>query len=152
MGRMQNACASIDSGQIRLQTSGLRALTILNATILNRRFAAPAVVETLNGRPSQYIDGAFLVLRLARGVVLVKNLEGAFADRGEIGAPHSIIGFDCILRGLEPGGRQIQNGRPAPGYRPSAKSFAAGWRAALARDRATRVPWDFWADCRRSRR
>jgi hypothetical protein len=43
-----------------------------------------------------------LVLRLARGVDLVKNLEDAFAViEAEIGPPQSIIGFDCILRRLE---------------------------------------------------
>ncbi len=43
-----------------------------------------------------------LVLRGARGVDLVGNLEEAFAEiRGAIGQPQLVIGCDCILRKLE---------------------------------------------------
>jgi len=43
-----------------------------------------------------------LVLRVARGVDLVENLEETFAHvRSEIGRPQVILGFDCILRKLE---------------------------------------------------
>lgn len=43
-----------------------------------------------------------LVLRAARGVDLVENLENTFTKiRAEIGEPQLVIGFDCILRKLE---------------------------------------------------
>jgi hypothetical protein len=43
-----------------------------------------------------------LVLRGARGVDLVGNLEGAFAEiRAAIGQPQLVVGYDCILRKLE---------------------------------------------------
>ena len=43
-----------------------------------------------------------LVLRVARGVDLLQNLEQAFAEvRAEIGPPQLVIGCDCILRKLE---------------------------------------------------
>jgi hypothetical protein len=43
-----------------------------------------------------------LVLRAARGVDLVENLEQAFDKiRSEIGEPQLVIGFDCVLRKLE---------------------------------------------------
>ena len=43
-----------------------------------------------------------LVLRAARGIDLVKNLEQTFAGiRGGIGELQLVIGFDCILRRLE---------------------------------------------------
>lgn len=43
-----------------------------------------------------------LVLRLARGVDLVENLEQALAKvREDIGPPQLVIGCDCILRKLE---------------------------------------------------
>lgn len=43
-----------------------------------------------------------LVLRVARGVDLIENLEEAFAAiRSKIGPPQLVIGCDCILRRLE---------------------------------------------------
>jgi hypothetical protein len=43
-----------------------------------------------------------LVLRVARGVDLVENLEQTFARvRMEIGPPQAVFGCDCILRNLE---------------------------------------------------
>jgi hypothetical protein len=43
-----------------------------------------------------------IVLRVARGVDLVENLEDAFAGiRAEIGPPQVVIGCDCILRRME---------------------------------------------------
>jgi len=43
-----------------------------------------------------------LVLRVARGVDLIENLEEAFATiRSKIGPPQLVIGCDCILRRLE---------------------------------------------------
>lgn len=43
-----------------------------------------------------------LVLRGARGVDLVGNLEEAFAGiQAEIGQPQLVVGFDCLLRKLE---------------------------------------------------
>jgi hypothetical protein len=43
-----------------------------------------------------------VVLRVARGVDLIENLEEAFARiRAEIGSPQLVIGCDCILRRME---------------------------------------------------
>ena len=43
-----------------------------------------------------------VVLRVARGVDLVRNLETALAQvRARIGPPQAVITFDCILRKLE---------------------------------------------------
>lgn len=43
-----------------------------------------------------------LVLRVARGVDLIENLEEAFAAiRSKIGPPQLVIGCDCVLRRLE---------------------------------------------------
>ncbi len=43
-----------------------------------------------------------LVLRVAKGVDLMENLEQAFDRiRGEIGSPQFVLGCDCILRKLE---------------------------------------------------
>ena len=43
-----------------------------------------------------------LVLRVARGLDLVKNLDHAFTEiRAAIGLPQLVIGCDCILRKLE---------------------------------------------------
>lgn len=43
-----------------------------------------------------------LVLRVARGVDLVENLEYAFSEiRAVIGEPQLFLGFDCLLRKLE---------------------------------------------------
>jgi len=81
------------------------------------RFAASPVVVLIDGnnyvRSIQKINEAGsikffcaieegVVLRLARGVDLVENLEHAFGDiRKDIGPPDLVIGFDCILRRLE---------------------------------------------------
>ena len=81
------------------------------------RFAASPVVVLIDGmefvRSIQKAnsDGSLtfycaieegLVLRVARGVNLIENLEQAFARiRTEIGAPQAIFGCDCILRYLE---------------------------------------------------
>ena len=51
-----------------------------------------------------------IVLRLARGVNLVGNLEHAFAAiRTEIGQPQLVIGCDCVLRKLEMAERGLVN-------------------------------------------
>src|SRR5204863_1716061 len=43
-----------------------------------------------------------LVLRVARGIDLVENLEQTFSEvRAEIGPPQLVLGWDCILRRLE---------------------------------------------------
>ncbi|WPH17408.1 nitric oxide-sensing protein NosP [Variovorax paradoxus] len=81
------------------------------------RFAAWPVVLTIGG--TTYVrsiqkanaDGSLtffcaiengLVLRVARGVDLLENLEQAFAGiRAEIGPPQLVLGYDCILRKLE---------------------------------------------------
>lgn len=85
----------------------------LNAT----RFAAWPVVVMIDG--TNYVraiqkanpDGSLtffcaieagLVLRVAKGVDLVANLEQAFSEiRAEIGPPQLVLGCDCILRRLE---------------------------------------------------
>ena len=82
-----------------------------------RRFAAWPVVVLIDGtnyvRSIQKVnpDNSLtfycaiengLVLRVAKGVDLVENLEQAFAHiRGEIGPPQFVLGCDCILRKLE---------------------------------------------------
>ncbi|MGJ7544349.1 nitric oxide-sensing protein NosP [Variovorax sp. LT1R16] len=81
------------------------------------RFAAWPVVLTIGG--TTYVrsiqkanpDGSLtffcaiengLVLRVAKGVDLLQNLEQAFAEiRAEIGVPQLVLGYDCILRKLE---------------------------------------------------
>lgn len=81
------------------------------------RFAASPVVVLIDG--TNYVrsiqkanpDGSLtffcaieegLVLRVARGVDLVENLEHAFAGiQSAIGPPQLVIGCDCILRKLE---------------------------------------------------
>ena len=81
------------------------------------RFAASPVVVTIGGMT--YVrsiqksnpDGSLtffcaiedgVILRLAKGVDLLQNLEQAFAKiRSEIGAPQFVLGCNCILRKLE---------------------------------------------------
>lgn len=81
------------------------------------RFAASPVVVVIDGtnyvRSIQKVnpDGSLtffcaieegVVLRVARGVDLVENLEHAFAGiHAAIGPPQLVLGFDCILRKLE---------------------------------------------------
>jgi hypothetical protein len=81
------------------------------------RFAASPVVVLIDGmdfvRSIQKAnpDGSLtfycaieegLVLRVARGVGLIENLENTFARvRREIGEPQAVFGCDCILRNLE---------------------------------------------------
>ncbi|HYD82155.1 MAG TPA: nitric oxide-sensing protein NosP [Paucimonas sp.] len=81
------------------------------------RFAASPVVVLIDGmdyvRAIQKVnpDGSLtfycaieegLVLRVARGVDLVENLEQAFARvREEIGVPQAVFGCECILRNIE---------------------------------------------------
>jgi hypothetical protein len=81
------------------------------------RFAEQPIVVVIDGtnyvRSIQKVnpDGSLtffcaieegLVLRGARGVDLVGNLEEAFAEiRGAIGQPQLVVGCDCILRKLE---------------------------------------------------
>jgi len=80
-------------------------------------FAASPVVVLIDGakyvRAIQKVnrDGSLkfycaiergVVLRVARGVDLVRNLETALAQvRARIGPPQAVITFDCILRKLE---------------------------------------------------
>jgi hypothetical protein len=82
-----------------------------------KRFASSPVVVLIDGnnyvRSIQRVnpDGSItffcaieegLVLRVAQGVNLVKNLEAAFAKiHAEIGPPQLVLGCDCILRRLE---------------------------------------------------
>ncbi|GEO84728.1 MULTISPECIES: nitric oxide-sensing protein NosP [Alphaproteobacteria] len=81
------------------------------------RFAVSPVVVMIDG--TSYVrsiqkanpDGSLsffcaidngLVLRVAKGVDLVRNLNEQLAEiRAEIGAPEITVGFDCILRKLE---------------------------------------------------
>lgn len=81
------------------------------------RFAASPVVVVIDG--TNYVrsiqkanpDGSLtffcaieegVVLRVARGVDLVENLEQVFAGiHAAIGPPQLVLGFDCILRKLE---------------------------------------------------
>jgi len=49
-----------------------------------------------------------VVLTVARGIGLLKNLEQAFADvRAQIGEPELILGCDCVLRHVEIGQRRL---------------------------------------------
>ena len=80
-------------------------------------FAASPVVVLIDGgnyvRSIQRVDpdGSLkfycaiergVVLRVARGIDLVKNLETAFAQvRARVGPPQVVLAFDCILRRLE---------------------------------------------------
>lgn len=82
-----------------------------------KRFAASPVVVLIDGnnyvRSIQKVNsnGSLtffcaieegLVLRIARGIDLLENLERTFAEvRGEIGPPQLVLGWDCILRRLE---------------------------------------------------
>lgn len=81
------------------------------------RFAASPVVVVIDG--TNYVrsiqkanpDGSLtffcaiengLVLRVAKGVDLLENLEQTFSQiRAEIGPPQLVLGCDCILRKLE---------------------------------------------------
>jgi len=81
------------------------------------RFAASPVVVSIDGnnyvRSIQKVnsDGSItfycaieegVVLRMARGVDLIENLEQAFAKiRAQIGSPQLVIACDCILRRME---------------------------------------------------
>ncbi len=81
------------------------------------RFAASPVVVLINGvdyvRSIQKAnpDGSLtfycaidegLVLRVARGVDLIENLQQAFERvRADIGVPQAVFGCECILRNLE---------------------------------------------------
>ncbi len=81
------------------------------------RFAASPVVVLIDGTDyvrsiqKANLDGSLtfycaieegLVLRVAHGVDIVENLEGAFARvRAEIGLPQLALGCDCVLRRLE---------------------------------------------------
>ncbi len=94
-----------------------RVLGIDARELAPKRFAAWPVVVLIDGtnyvRSIQKVnpDGSLtffcaiengLVLRVAKGVNLVENLEQAFAQiRTEIGLPQLVIGYDCILRKLE---------------------------------------------------
>ena len=50
-----------------------------------------------------------VVLTLARQEDIVENLEAFFKEvRGDMGVPHLVIGFDCILRSLEAEKRQTK--------------------------------------------
>jgi len=87
------------------------------------RFAASPMVVVIDG--SNYVrsiqradaDGSLrffcaieegLVLRLARGVDMVENLEEAFAAIvGAIGEPQLVLAFNCILRKLEASQREV---------------------------------------------
>jgi hypothetical protein len=94
-----------------------RILGIDACDLAPKRFAAQPVVVLIDGtnyvRSIQKVnpdnsltffcaieDG--LVLRVAKGVDLVENLEQAFVQiREEIGPPQLVLGCDCILRKLE---------------------------------------------------
>lgn len=94
-----------------------RILSIDPHDLSPRRFAACPVVVLIDAtnyvRSIQKVnpDGSLtffcaiengLVLRVARGVDLIDNLEEAFARiHGEIGPPQLVISCDCILRKLE---------------------------------------------------
>jgi hypothetical protein len=94
-----------------------RILGIDASDLDSRRFAAWPVVVMIDGtnyvRSIQKVnqDGSLtffcaiedgLVLRVAKGVDLLENLEQAFAQiRAEIGPPQLVLGCDCILRKLE---------------------------------------------------
>lgn len=94
-----------------------RVLGIDACKLAPNRFAAWPVVVLIDG--TNYVrsiqkanpDGSLtffcaiengLVLRVARGVDLLENLEQAFSQiRAEIGVPQLVLGCDCILRKLE---------------------------------------------------
>lgn len=94
-----------------------RVLRIDRSDLDPTRFAASPVVVMIDG--TNYVrsiqkanpDGSLtffcaiengLVLRAARGVDLVENLEQVFTQiRAEIGVPQLVLGCDCILRKLE---------------------------------------------------
>jgi len=94
-----------------------RILGIDARDLAPKRFAAWPVVVLIDGtnyvRSIQKVnpDGSLtffcaiengLVLRVAKGVDLVENLEQAFTQiRAEIGPPQLVLGCDCILRKLE---------------------------------------------------
>jgi hypothetical protein len=94
-----------------------RILDIDVQDLAPRRFAAWPVVVLIDGtnyvRSIQKVnpDGSLtfycaiengLVLRVAKGVDLVENLEQAFLlVRADIGPPQFVLGCDCILRKLE---------------------------------------------------
>jgi hypothetical protein len=94
-----------------------RILGIDASDLAPKRFATWPVVVLIDGtnyvRSIQKVnpDGSLtffcaiengLVLRVARGVDLVENLEQAFTQiRAEIGPPQLVLGCDCILRKLE---------------------------------------------------
>jgi hypothetical protein len=89
-----------------------------------KRFAAWPVVVLINA--TNYVrsiqkanpDGSLtffcaiengLVLRVAKGVDLIENLEETFTRiHGEIGQPQFVLGCDCILRKLEIGQSLLQ--------------------------------------------
>lgn len=90
-----------------------------------KRFAQSPVVVLIDGnnyvRSIQKVneDGSItfycaieegLVLRVARGVDLVENLEQAFGEVGaELGPPQIVLSWDCILRRLEIVQSRLQN-------------------------------------------
>ncbi|WP_133137604.1 nitric oxide-sensing protein NosP [Legionella rowbothamii] len=94
-----------------------RILGIDVHTLDSMRFAASPIVVMIDG--TNYVrsiqkanaDGSLtffcaiengLVLRVAKGVNLVNNLEENFAQlRAEIGPPQLVLGWDCILRKIE---------------------------------------------------
>ncbi len=94
-----------------------RVLRIDASDLDPMRFAASPVVVMIDG--TSYVrsiqkanaDGSLtffcaiengLVLRVARGVDLLENLEQTFDRiRAEIGVPQLVLGCDCILRKLE---------------------------------------------------
>ena len=94
-----------------------RVLRLDPADLGPTRFAASPVVVMIDG--ASYVrsiqsanpDGSLtffcaiengLVLRGAKGVDLLKNLEEAFAQiRAQIGPPQFVLGCDCVLRKLE---------------------------------------------------
>jgi hypothetical protein len=94
-----------------------RILGIDARDLAPKRFAAWPVVVLIDGtnyvRSIQKVnpDGSLtffcaiengLVLRVAKGVDLVENLEQAFTQvHAEIGAPQLVLACDCILRKLE---------------------------------------------------
>lgn len=94
-----------------------RILGVTVSDLSSKLFAAAPVVVLIDGnnyvRSIQKVnpDGSLtfycaieegVVLRVARGVDLVDNLEHAFSEiRSEIGPPELVLGCDCILRRLE---------------------------------------------------
>jgi len=94
-----------------------RLLGVSVSELTPSRFAAWPMVVLIDGnnyvRSVQKVnaDGSItfycaieegLVLRVARGVDLIENLEEAFAGiRAQIGPPQLVIGCDCILRRME---------------------------------------------------